>query len=677
MENLLTEDQINVTQEFSLHLVLPPSGPPNSHTSPTVPSPNPHGFFQVNGPQVGSPMPANVQQGVGGGLPQRPFVPNPAFHPGHFPVPQMHSALQNHIQMLGQQITAQVAMHGNQPMAHGLPGASHGPNLQHPAHFQQIIAQQQQARAAAGHLGIADPAVSQNENGESETSRRGTAAPVRPNNSMAAPSGPPSTNTIVQENRGPNNENWRMVIQSTSTVTGLNPTMPRINTPVNLGILPSPNPATQVGTPSPVNPQDQQSSAQRPLRAPNQLQLRILEQEMTAIQTALVRGTAPAPSVFEAARRSLRTIENINETPGLEAMLRTQLEGLSVQADQLRANLNNILLQAVSNQPSQLTALQTLSTPLPSQNSAASSVYILSSPSGPQALLVSPSGMFSTTWNSLSSGNTGLPLILQHNNHTSNVNQPNNTNDGAAVGQPRIIPADGAQAPQQPQVQANEVRDLLRLLLPLGGHIWLLVRLFGFVYFFTAGGSSRRAFFLGGIAFLVFIAQAGIFRPFIRALWDPLRRHVEGLVVGNEENPHQPAALTNAPTAGAVNAQNRNREPTPQEAAGRLLQERDRRTAGTMREQLRGVERAVALFIGSLVPGFGERHIAARDAAEAVRQAEAREREEAARRAEEEATRREASAAADGESSLSGSQQPGQQEAQTPDQAAEAPLVEV
>ena len=49
-----------------------------------------------------------------------------------------------------------------------------------------------------------------------------------------------------------------------------------------------------------------------------------------------------------------------------------------------------------------------------------------------------------------------------------------------------------------------------------------------------------------------------------------------------------------------------------------------------------GVERAVALFVASLVPGVGERHIAARDAAEAARVAEQQEREARASQAEEE-----------------------------------------
>ena len=139
---------------------------------------------------------------------------------------------------------------------------------------------------------------------------------------------------------------------------------------------------------------------------------------------------------------------------------------------------------------------------------------------------------------------------------------------------------------------------------------------------------------LGLIASLVFIAQTGIFRPVFQGIWDPIRRHAEGLV---------PLAANERPRAGVGGARNngngtgtppRNRGPTPQEAAERLLQERERQDVSLVRQSLRRVERAVALFVASLVPGVGERHIAAREAAEAARQAEAREMEERARKEE-------------------------------------------
>ena len=687
--------QINTLQEFSVHLVLPPSIPHrNPQPSSIPPSPSTQGLFHPNAPQTGRMGATTHQQGAQGGqggVPHMPFMPHQGGQHGPLPVqhgpipPHIQNALQNHLQMLGQQIGAQIAMQGNHPMAQGMLNPNHLQNTQQQispqASFQQVIAQQQQARAAAGHQGAGNSAAGQNTTGISDTSGQGVTAPTAASNPANTNVALPNTNALVQENRGPNGEGWRMVIQSTSTVSGLNPNMQRAPTPVNLGIQQSPAIGAQPAPAAPIGPTANQPLGHGPSGPPNQMQLRILEQELTAIQAALARGTAPAPSVFEAARTTLRNIENINVTPGLEAMLRTQLEGLSRQADQLRASLNNMLMRVVSEHPSPDTAPQiSPAQTTPPHSTVASSVYVLSSPNGPQALLVSPSGMFSTPWNLQPHGNAGLPLVMHHYNHhptpthpTDNNNNNNDNDNGPPGPQLRVIPANAAQAPQQPQAQANEVRDLLRLLLPLGGHVWLLIRLFGFVYFFTAGGGSRRAFLLGGIAFLVFVAQTRVFRPVIQAVWDPLRRHVEGLVAGNDQNPaEQPAPPANSPAAAADDTQNRNREPTPQEAAARLLHERDRRNVGTLREQFRSVERAIALFVGSLVPGFGERHIAARDAAEAVRQAEAREREEARRREEDETARAET---AERQGRTTEAQEAG--EAQAPDQAAQAPLVEI
>ena len=194
------------------------------------------------------------------------------------------------------------------------------------------------------------------------------------------------------------------------------------------------------------------------------------------------------------------------------------------------------------------------------------------------------------------------------------------------------------------------------------------------MYFFTAGAGWRRTILLGLIAGLVFIAQTGIFRPVIQGIWDPIRRHAEGLV---------PLAANERPLAGADgirdNADRRgtqpaNREPTPQEAAERLLQERDGQDVSYVRQSFRRIERAVALFVASLVPGVGERHIAAREAAEAARQVEVREREERARKEEDEREQQER-IVADGAGERGGSS--GTPGTPVQQQAAQPPLVEV
>lgn len=107
-----------------------------------------------------------------------------------------------------------------------------------------------------------------------------------------------------------------------------------------------------------------------------------------------------------------------------------------------------------------------------------------------------------------------------------------------------------------------------------------------------------------------------------------------------------------APPPGERNAQNApagrhegGPMPTPEELAQRLINERRQNLQAAplhrLREQIRPVERAVALFVASLWPGVGERYVQALD--------RNREAEEIARRdlerQSEEAERREAEAA--------------------------------
>ncbi|MCJ1483689.1 hypothetical protein MMC06_003857 [Schaereria dolodes] len=272
------------------------------------------------------------------------------------------------------------------------------------------------------------------------------------------------------------------------------------------------------------------------------------------------------------------------------------------------------------------------------QSSTDSMVYLVSSPSGPHGLLISPSGVYSTTSahsTQLSVMGPGFRMNLSTSQHPNTVipdravNPPQNPNAHA--------PANAAQAGQivQQQPPPDPARDVLRILLPLGGHLWLLVRLFGFVYFFTSGAGWRRTILLGICAIIVFISQTAIFRPLQQAIWNPIRRHVEGLVpLANNDRPIRLPAVER----GDAVRERPNGSPGPHDQSrprNTADQGADRRDGSVIQASLRRVERAIALFVASLVPGVGERHIAARDAAEAAeaaREAEAREREEQERR---------------------------------------------
>ncbi|KAL8823026.1 MAG: hypothetical protein Q9191_006252, partial [Dirinaria sp. TL-2023a] len=560
LADVFTPSVISVADEFSLHLVLPPAIAPRAPQASSVPAAGTTTAQRSSypmAPETGRVAATLQQQGAHGHrimphMPHMPFMqpqpglnvplpmpPMPPMPPGQFP-PHLQTALQNHLQALGQQIGAQMAMHGNQVGQGPLFNANQGQGLEQqqpfpPSSFQQIVAQQQQARAAAGRQGAGDNAGAQETNMQAEVSGQ-TPRAATPAGEQQNPSTlPPNTYTALNNNQSNNGEGWRMVIQSTSTVTGVNPNLQRVPTPVNIALQQPPGAISQPAPPIPI---PLQGPGNAPMSTPNQMQLQILEQEISAIQTTLTRGTAPAPSVFDNARTMLRNIENINAAPGLEAMFRTQIDTLAAQADHLRMTLNRMLMQVVTQQPGSQSAPPSSNiepspshrNPMPfsspSISSPSSSVYILSSPNGPQALLVSPAGTYRAPWPM-----SQLDLTAQHSRHNRAFNHlPNNNNNNhnhhvpPGPQQPRMIPANGAQAHQHQrpaapqQQQGNEVRDLLRLLLPLGGHLWLLIRLFGFVFFFTAGGGFRRALLLGSIAFVVFVAQTGIFRPLIQAV---------------------------------------------------------------------------------------------------------------------------------------------------------------
>ncbi|KAL8733140.1 MAG: hypothetical protein Q9166_002332 [cf. Caloplaca sp. 2 TL-2023] len=740
LKDVFGQEAINRSEPLSLHLVLSPAPASHTPTNSISSHPNlmpqstgrqqwPSAISQPNNTSSGGQSTHTNQQGAPPGMPNVPQAPGqipPGLQtqPLLFPPPQMpgqqgqvpmpphlQNALNSHLAAMNQQFAAHFAAQGQQQHVHQGTPHTHfqahqwqQPMFPQPS-FQQIIAQQQQARAAAGQYGLAQnlptnqPAVEQNRQGA---------------NNLQGPSANPNVNTVVRENQGPNGESFRMVIQSTSisrpnSGMGQRPhsrasshTPQRSSTPTNTGFHAPPNTAA-AGTPAAGIPPDNPS-----LNFPAPNPLAMLSQRLSAIESSLAGGTAPPQAVFDHARTYLDNMASQPNTlpEGLEVPLRTRLNNLSTQADHLRASLNSVLSQVLANQhagpgmmqgnnpqafPSyttggsqigqqraqagpipnlapQVTPTGTASTSneqpnsqVPTQPATAPEIYLLSSPVGPHSLLVHHSGLYTTNlslplisnvpqlpppnFNPFPSSQAQTPQQAPHNPLNPQVQpQPNLPNQPQAPPAPMHIQQ--IQQQQNQNQNQNQPHDLARILLPLGGHLWLLIRLFGFVYFFTAGGGHRRAILLGICAFIVFIANTGAFRPVFRALWEPMRRHVEGLLPlaaaggGREEERRRQrrqqqqqqqqqgriengtAHDRNGGDVGGTNGSQRNRrEPDPQALADRLLQ--DQANASLFRR----AERAVALFVASLVPGVGERHIAARDAAEARRLEEERERE--------------------------------------------------
>ncbi|KAL3481979.1 hypothetical protein BJX99DRAFT_217913 [Aspergillus californicus] len=263
----------------------------------------------------------------------------------------------------------------------------------------------------------------------------------------------------------------------------------------------------------------------------------------------------------------------------------TRVFNVSTRADMLR-------------QPRLLTVHAT-----PSGTSAP--LYLLSSPSGYQSVLASPAAA-----NPLRSLGTG------HNFETSTIGAqpPNAQPDANAAVLENVVRQ--AVLNQRPAAdgQFGIGRNLRRL--------WLFVRLYLFCHMFSAPGSQTRTIYVVLAVIAAILSETSVPRRIYEMVFVPVQRHLEGLAHFTPEEHTPPRAeATGDPAATAQQAE-------VQDIRGANW------TAG-LYQNLRRVERSAALFIASLVPGVGERHIEVRNAAEAARNTELARQEEERRRQEE------------------------------------------
>lgn len=296
-------------------------------------------------------------------------------------------------------------------------------------------------------------------------------------------------------------------------------------------------------------------------------------------------------------------------------------------------------------------------------------VYILSSPTGPRALLVNGASdvYFTPSLRSMATRTmrTNMP-VRQTFSWTSQMNpQYNNQahpqgqqmqlqqpyHQGQADNRARLPDAQlapgAAQVPQHPH---NPFAG--GLMAPAIPHIWLLIRLTVFVWLWWFMASDRswpRWLAVISVAIIAFAINTGLLNGVANQAWETFRRHVEGPLnpanagdgarnnqgheaqgVAGEDTPHALAATAAAAAGGGPR---RHEEPDPAAAAARLVDERRNANANWLRDQMRRLERAGLLFIASIAPGVAERHIA---------HLEAQEREEQQRREAEAAAAREA-----------------------------------
>lgn len=315
-------------------------------------------------------------------------------------------------------------------------------------------------------------------------------------------------------------------------------------------------------------------------------------------------------------------------------------------------------------------------------------VWLAASRHGPEALLFAPGhGYFS------SGARTGLASTTQIRQHAQNLSgvravatPASNQNDRFATRadtraqpdaqQPAGGPVAGPLALQNPLQPGQPVGpqarpralndDFMGLVIQRG---WLFLRLYMFMFVLSEPGTWRR-YLLLGLALIVCLLPRQ--NP-LNHIMGAARRHIDNLIgppapaparrpaaTGTQPQPAQtpapPANGTRPPAArGAINL-------TPEQAATRVMNNRaehDQRqreanlnpnpNPNMLRDIFYRVEQAIALFLASLIPGVGERHVAAREEQRRERLRVEMERVNAEREAAEEEQRRRTAQAAAGE----------------------------
>jgi hypothetical protein len=266
--------------------------------------------------------------------------------------------------------------------------------------------------------------------------------------------------------------------------------------------------------------------------------------------------------------------------------------------------------------------------------SANTTAWLLSTPLGPQALVFAPGHGYFSSAPTHTTGQLANPNQSTSHHSTRDHRQPSGDHVGHTPGLPNnppVLPvandADAAPAqavarPGQQQRQANRDNDIFHLILQRG---WLFLRLYIFMFVLSEPGTWRRWFLL---AMAVIVCLLPRENP-LRELTNRIRAHIDGLVpiAAAPEQRQQGQAAQNRAQAADNDGQARPaagvpaQQPFPEQAAARIIrQNQERRNHGIVRDTIFRVERAMALFLASLVPGVGERHVRARE--EARREAE-------------------------------------------------------
>ncbi|OJD27694.1 hypothetical protein ACJ73_00903 [Blastomyces percursus] len=250
-------------------------------------------------------------------------------------------------------------------------------------------------------------------------------------------------------------------------------------------------------------------------------------------------------------------------------------------------------------------------------------IYLVSSPSGYHAVLLPP-----TIAPRQDTIQPGTQLFHAHGPtiHPHITSIPHEAPHAAP--NPMIIPPAVNQAILQQQERHRIFlgpTNFSRIL----GRLWLFVRLYFFCYIFSEDGTWFRIILVSLSVLTALLSETDLLQRAQRAVIDPLHRHLENLLPMDTHQPRDTGRArrgvngvnTNAPPVHPMQPSNVNEGLGPAVGTQHNAAMPNTEPAGAY-NRLRAAERAFALLLVSLVPGVGERRVAARNAAEAARQNE-------------------------------------------------------
>ncbi|EAS32087.3 uncharacterized protein CIMG_03111 [Coccidioides immitis RS] len=347
--------------------------------------------------------------------------------------------------------------------------------------------------------------------------------------------------------------------------------------------------------------------------------LPLLSQRILAMEDQIDHGISPSVDEISRIRFQLYQIQDEEYRNPLKPR-DASLEGwlgriisVATRADQLR------IMKARDWQPSNYHTGLESATAGPTPTAA----YLLKAPNGDQYVVMRPN-------------NQPAASTLRYRTSRLAPNIPGLVVGGnmAQLGAPGPTGRFPANRVFRPPLVRRRYRQYVRPinLVAIVRSLWLFIRLYFFSYLISARGSWLRTFLVMGSAIIAIFSETSLPQRIQRVVLGPVQRHLENLLPVDGQQAREVNG-TQRPEGVDANFNLRNESANVGQGRSAAAQGEQ----GGVWEGLRSLERSIAIFIASFVPGLSERHIAARNAAEAARRNEEEQRQQADNQRPEEA----------------------------------------